>query len=74
MHREGTETLNYYQTSDRLGELKPDNLSSGCQDEMKVAAVENPTNPGRRFLFFLRLRRSCVFARQNRQATQAIKL
>ena len=72
--------------SDWLGKLKPNKLSTGCQNELKGAAVEKATNPGRRFLFFSRLRRSfwlalranfaastlvCA-ARQNRHATQAI--
>ena len=44
--------------SDWLGKLKPNKLSTGCQNESKEAAVEKATNPGRRFLFFSRLRRS----------------
>ena len=39
--------------SDWLGKLKPNKLSTGCQNELKGAAVEKATNPGRRFLFFL---------------------
>ena len=72
--------------SDWLGKLKPNKLSTGCQNELKGAAVEKATNPGRRFLFFSRLRRSFSRAsranfaaapplrpaRQNRNATQAI--
>ena len=72
--------------SDWLGKLKPNKLSTGCQNELKGAAVEKATNPGRRFLFFSRLRRSFLRAsranfattplvrpaRQNRHATQAI--
>ena len=73
--------------SDWLGKRKPNKLSTGCQNELKGAAVEKATNPGRRFLFFSRLRRSfsrasranfeatpllCP-ARQNRHATQATK-
>ena len=46
--------------SDWLGKLKPNKLSSGCQNELRGAAVAKATNPGRRFLFFLRLRRSVV--------------
>ena len=71
--------------SDWLGKLKPNKLSTGCQNELKGAAVEKATNPGRRFLFFSRLRRSFSRAsranfaatpllrpaRQNRHATQA---
>ena len=71
--------------SDWLGKLKPNKLSTGCQNELKGAAVEKATNPGRRFLFFSRLRRSLWRAsranfaatpllrpaRQNRHATQA---
>ena len=71
--------------SDWLGKLKPKKLSTGCQNELKGAAVEKATNPGRQFLFFLRLRRSFSRAsranfaatllvrpaRQNRHATQA---
>ena len=34
---------------------KPNMLSTGCQNELKGAA-----NPGRRFLFFSRLHRSCA--------------
>ena len=45
---------------DWLGKLKPNKLSTGCQNELKGAAVEKDTNPGRRFLFFSRLRRSCA--------------
>ena len=41
-----------------LGKLKPNKLSTGCQNELKGAAVEKATNPGRRFLFFSRHRRS----------------
>ena len=52
--------------SDWLGKLKPNKLSTGCQNELKGAAVEKATNPGRRFLFFSRLRRSC--ARLNKTA------
>ena len=72
--------------SDWLGKLKPNKLSTGCQNELKGAAVEKATNPGRRFLFFSRLRRSFSRAsranfaatpllrpaQQNRHATQAI--
>ena len=72
--------------SDWLGKLKPNKLSTGCQNELKGAAVEKAMNPGRRFLFFSRLRRSFSRAsranfaatpllrpaRQNRHATQAI--
>ena len=71
--------------SDWLGKLKPNKLSTGCQNELKGAAVEKATNPGRRFLFFSRLRRSFSRAlranfaatpllrpaRQNRHATRA---
>ena len=57
--------------SDWLGKLKPNKLSTGCQNELKGAAVEKATNPGRRFLFFSRLRRSCARLLQNRHATQA---
>ena len=46
--------------SDWLGKLKPNKLSTGCQNELKGTAVENATNPGRRFFFFSRLRRSCA--------------
>ena len=46
--------------SDWLGKLKPNKLSTGCQNELKGAAVEKATNPGRRFLFFSRLRCSCA--------------
>ena len=72
--------------SDWLGKLKPNKLSTGCQNELKGAAVEKATNPGRRFLFFSRLHRSFYRAsranfaatpfvrppRQNRHATQAM--
>ena len=44
--------------SDWLGKLKPNKLSEGCQNELKVVAVEKATNPSRRFLFFSRLCRS----------------
>ena len=58
-----------------LGKLKPNKLSTGCQNELKGAAVEKATNPGRRFLFFSRLRARISTllhpARQNRHATQA---
>ena len=71
--------------SDWLGKLKPNKLSTGCQNELKGAAVEKATSPGRRFLFFSRLRRSFSrasranfaatpllrSARQNRHAAQA---
>ena len=71
--------------SDWLRKLKPNKLSTGCQNELKGAAVEKAMNPGRRFLFFSRLRRSFSRAsranfaatpllrpaRQNRHATQA---
>ena len=57
--------------SDWLGKLKSSKLSTGCQNEFKGAAVEKATNPGRRFLFFSRLRRSCARLLQNRHATQA---
>ena len=50
--------------SDWLGKLKPNKLSTGCQNELKGAAVEKATNLGRRFLFFSRLRRS--FSRASR--------
>ena len=74
--------------SDWLGKLKPNKLSTRCQNELKGAAVEKATNPGRRFLFFSRLRRSLSRAsranfaatpllrptKQNRHATQAISL
>ena len=50
--------------SDWLGKLKANKLSTGCQKELKGAAVEKATNPGRRFLFFSRLRRS--FSRGSR--------
>ena len=46
--------------SDWLGKLKPNKLSTGCQNELKGAAVEKAANPGRRFLFFSRLRRTCA--------------
>ena len=39
--------------SDWLGKLKPNKLSTGCQNELKGAAVEKATNPGRRFFIFL---------------------
>ena len=72
--------------SDWLGKLKPDKLSTGCQNELKGAAVKKAANPGRRFLFFSRLRCSFLrashanfaatpllhLARQNRHAMQAI--
>ena len=51
--------------SDWLGKLKPNKLSTRCQNELKGAAVEKATNPGRRFLFFSRLRRS--FSRASRE-------
>ena len=44
--------------SDWLGKLKPNKLSTGCQNELKWAAVEKVTNPSRRFLFFSRHCRS----------------
>ena len=47
-------------TSFSLGKLKPNKLSTGCQNELKRAAIEKATNPGRRFQFFSRLRRSIV--------------
>ena len=31
--------------SDWLGKLKPNKLSKGCQNELKVVAVEKATNP-----------------------------
>ena len=45
---------------DWLGKLKPNKLSTGCQNESKGEAVEKATNPGRRFLFFSRRQRSCA--------------
>ena len=66
--------------SDWLGKLKPNKLSTGCQNELKGAAVEKATNPGRRFLLFSFSRASRANfaatpllrpARQNRHATQA---
>ena len=36
-----------------LGKLKPNKLSTGCQNELKGPAVEKATNPGRRFFIFL---------------------
>ena len=59
-----------------LTRVSSNNLSHTIFAAMTVDAIQSKlaTNPGRRFLFFLRLRRSCVSARQNRQATQAIKL
>ena len=42
--------------SDWLGKLKPNKLSTGCQNELKGATVEKATNPGRQFYF------SCGFA------------
>ena len=50
--------------SDWLEKLKPNKSSTGCQNELKGAAVGKATNPGRRFLFFSRLRRS--FSRATR--------
>ena len=44
--------------SDWLGKLKPNKLSTGCQNELKLAAVEKATNPGRRLLLLSRPRRS----------------
>ena len=35
--------------SDWLGKLKPNKLSTGCQNELKGAAVEKATNRGRRY-------------------------
>ena len=49
--------------SDWLKKPKPKKLSTGCQNELKGAAVEKATNPGRRFLFFSRLRLSFSFSR-----------
>ena len=64
--------------SDWLGKLKPNKLSTGCQNELKGAAVEKATNPGRRFLFLaaspLVLTRFAREFRGNRHATQAIDL
>ena len=57
--------------SDWLGKLKPNKFSTGCQNELKGAAVEKATNPGRRFLFFLAATPLLSPARQNRHATQA---
>ena len=47
--------------SDWLGKLKPNKLSTRCQNELKGAAVEKATNPARRFLFFLWLRCSSAW-------------
>ena len=46
--------------SDWLGKLKPNKLSTGCQNELKGVAVEKATNPGKAVLFFSRLCRSFV--------------
>ena len=59
-------------TSDWLGKLKPNKLSTGCQNELKGAAVEKATNLGRRFLFFSRLHRS--FSRASRENLAALPL
>ena len=37
--------------SDWLGKLKPNKLSTGCQNELKGVAVEKATSPGRRLFF-----------------------
>ena len=37
--------------SDWLGKLKPNELSTECQNELKGVAVEKATNPGRRLFF-----------------------
>ena len=62
---------------DWLGKLKPNKLSTGCQNELKGVAVEKATNPGRQFLFLCLFACFCGFAaqwcsRQSRYATQAI--
>ena len=36
-----------------LGKLKPNKLSTGCQNQLKEMAAERATNPGRLFLFFV---------------------
>ena len=65
-------------TSDWLGKLKPNKLSTGSQNELKGVAIEKATNLGRRFLFFSRLCGSFwhtlhanFAARQNCHAMQA---
>ena len=73
--------------SDWLGKLKPNKLSTGFQNELKGAAVEKATNPGRRYFFSrsfaprsralrAQISRSAASplvrpARQNRHATRA---
>ena len=68
-----------------LEKLKPNKLSTGCQNQLKEMAAEKATNPGRLFLFFVRMhaffkfRRSVVLptkpcSRQNRHATNASML
>ena len=37
--------------SDWLGKLKPNKLSTGCQNELKGVAVEKATNLGRQLFF-----------------------
>ena len=37
--------------SDWLEKLKPNKLSTGCQNELKGVAVEKAIHPGRKFLF-----------------------
>ena len=35
-----------------LGKLKPNKLSTGCQNQLKEMAAEKATNPGRLFFIF----------------------
>ena len=44
--------------SDWLGKLKPNKFSTGCQNELKLAAVEKTTNPGGQLILLSRPRRS----------------
>ena len=53
--------------SDWLGKLKPNKLSTGCQNELKGVAVEKATNPGRRFLFIFLAASRLVLARFARE-------
>ena len=48
--------------SDWLGKLKPNKFSTGCQNELKLAAVEKTTNPGGRLILLSRPRFARVFA------------
>ena len=53
--------LHHHFISDWLEKLKPNKLSTRCQNELKGAAVEKTTHPGRQFLFLPLIRSRTLF-------------